>query len=90
MELFDSSYCQSLRKKIDDTDSIKERHILINKYLSQRISCIEKVLANEFPDDVCLEDMIECLWQDLILANNQIKITYGNVVGNFKTKKANK
>lgn len=80
MELYDSSYCQLLRKKIEDTDSIKESHRLINKYLSQRINCIEKVIANNFPDEVCLEDMIECLWQDLILANKQIKMTYGKVV----------
>lgn len=80
MELYDSSYCQLLRKKIENTDSIKKSHELINKYLSQRIKCVETVIANNFPDEVCLEDMVECLWQDLILANKQIKITYDKVV----------
>ena len=80
MELYDSKYCQTLKKKIEETDSIKERHRLINKYLGERIRCVEKVFANQFPDDVSYEEMIECLWGDLMIAQKQIQYTYPNVL----------
>ena len=80
MELYDSKYCQSLKKQIEETDSIKERHRLINKYLGERIRCVEKVIANQFPDEVSYEEMIECLWEDLMIAQKQIQYTYPNVL----------
>ena len=80
MELYDSKYCQTLKKKIEETDSIKERHRLINKYLGERIRCVEKVIANQFPDEVSYEEMIECLWGDLMIAQKQIQYTYPNVL----------
>ena len=79
MELYDSKRCQDLKKKIDESDSIKESHRLVNMYLGERIRCVEKCIAMEFPSDICYEDMIECLWYDLMLAQKQIQYTYSHV-----------
>ena len=80
MELYDSKRCQDLKKRIEESDSIKENHRLINIYLSERIRCVEKVMSMEFPDEVCYQEMIECLWEDLKLAQKQIIYTYGKVI----------
>ena len=80
MELYDSKRCQDLKKKIENSDSIKENHRLVNMYLAERIRCVETVMANEFPDEVSYEEMIECLWEDLKLAQKQIQYTYDKVV----------
>ena len=80
MELYDSKGYQDLKKKIKDSDSIKESHRLVNMYLAERIKCVERVMANEFPDEVSYQEMIECLWEDLILAQKQIQYTYDKVV----------
>lgn len=81
MELYDSKRCQELKQRIEESDSIKENYKLTNMYLAERIRCIEKVIAMEFPDEVCYQDMIECLWEDLKLAKKQIQYTYGKVLG---------
>ena len=80
MELYDSKRCQDLKKKIENSDSIKENHRLVNMYLAERIRCVETVMANEFPDEVSYQEMIECLWEDLILAQKQIQYTYSKVL----------
>lgn len=80
IELYDSKRCQDLKQRIEDTDSIKENHILVNMYLAERIRCVERVIANEFPDEVSYQEMIECLWDDLKLAQKQIIYTYGKVL----------
>lgn len=80
MELYDSKRCQDLKKKIENSDSIKENHRLVNMYLAERIRCVETVMANEFPDEVSYEEMIECLWEDLKLAQKQIQYTYDKVL----------
>ena len=80
MELYDSKMCQDLKRRIEDTDSIKENHRLVNMYLAERIRCVERVMANEFPDEVSYQEMIECLWEDLILAQKQIQYTYSKVL----------
>ena len=80
MELYDSKRCQDLKQRIEDTDSIKENHRLVNMYLAERIRCVETVMANEFPDEVSYEEMIECLWEDLKLAQKQIQYTYDKVL----------
>ena len=80
MGLYDSKYCQTLKKKIEETDSIKKRHSLINRYLAERIRRVEVVMAQEFPDEVSYEEMIECLWEDLKLAQQQIIYTYNKVL----------
>ena len=49
-------------------------------YLAERIRCVERVMANEFPDEVSYQEMIECLWEDLKLAQKQIQYTYGKVL----------
>ena len=76
MERYDSFMCQTLKKKIEETDSIKARHRMVNRYLSHRIRRVESVIAQEFPDDVSYEEMIECLLEDLKIAQEQIKSTY--------------
>ena len=80
MERYDSKSCQRLKEKIANEDSIKERHRLINRYLGQRIALVESVIAKEFPDDVSYEEMIECLWEDLKMVQEQIKLTYHKVL----------
>ena len=80
IELYDSKRCQDLKQRIENTDSIKENHRLVNMYLAERIRCVERVIANEFPDDVSYQEMIECLWEDLKLAQKQIQYTYGKVL----------
>ena len=80
MELYDSKMCQDLKRRIEDTDSIKENHRLVNMYLAERIRCVETVMANEFPDEVSYEEMIECLWEDLKLVQKQIQYTYSKVL----------
>lgn len=37
-------------------------------------------MANEFPDEVSYQEMIECLWEDLKLAQKQIQYTYSKVL----------
>ena len=81
MELYDSKRCQNLKQRIEESDSIKENHKLTNMYLAERIRCVEKVIGMEFPDEVCYQEMIECLWEDLKLAQKQIQYTYGKVLG---------
>ena len=80
MELYDSKMCQDLKRRIEDTDSIKENHRLVNMYLAERIRCVERVMANEFPDEVSYQEMIECLWEDLKLVQKQIQYTYSKVL----------
>ena len=80
MKLYDSKRCQDLKQRIEESDSIKENHKLTNMYLAERIRCVEKVIAMEFPDDVSYEEMIECLWEDLKIAQEQIKLTYHKVL----------
>lgn len=80
MELYDSKKCQSLKKQIEETDSIKKRHILINRYLAERIRRVEVVMTREFPDEVSYEEMIECLWEDLKLAQRHFIHTYSKAL----------
>lgn len=76
MERWDSRSCQILKKDIENEDSIRMRHRLVNRYLGYRIAAVESVIAQEFPDDVSYEEMIECLWEDLKIAQEQIKLVY--------------
>lgn len=48
MELYDSKRCQDLKQRIEDTDSIKENHRLVNMYLAERIRCVERVWLMNF------------------------------------------
>lgn len=68
-----------LLEKINKEDSIKKRHILISRYLFQRIKQIEIILANIEKDDCDLGMVVEQLWEDLQLAQKQIKETMGVV-----------
>lgn len=76
MERWDSVRCHLLKDKIKREDSIKKRHRLINQYLFSRIDAVESVIAQGFPDDVSYEEMFECLWEDLKIAQEQIKLVY--------------
>ena len=80
MERWDSRSCQILKKDIENGDSIRRRHRLVNRYLGYRIAAVESVIAQEFPDDVSYEEMIECLWEDLKMVQEQIKLTYHKVL----------
>lgn len=72
---YEQPYTEKLRKEIEDEDSITLRHHLISKYLHQRIKQVEKVIANFDDDDIDLTMVIEQLWEDLMLAKEQIRNT---------------
>lgn len=72
---YKQSWTEKLRKEIEMEDSITKRHHLINKYLYQRDKQIEKVLANIEDDNIDLTMVIEQLWEDLQLAQEQIQRT---------------
>lgn len=74
MEKYESEICQNLKKEIEQTDSIKKRKILVIKYLGERIKNIENIIAQDCIDDIDCTLMLECLWNDLILAKNTIKL----------------
>ena len=76
MERWDSRSCQILKKDIENEGSIRMRHRLVNQYLGHRIANVESVIGQGFPDDVSYEEMIECLWEDLKIAQEQIKSVY--------------
>lgn len=63
---------EELLKKINAEDSIKRRRSLITRYLYQRITQVEHILANIDKDDVDLSLVVEQLWEDLILSRNHI------------------
>ena len=79
MAKIDGKYAQpqteKLRKEIDNEDSITLRHHLISKYLHQRIKQTEKIVGNIDDDDIDLAMVIEQLWEDLMLAEEQIDQT---------------
>ena len=72
---YEQPYTERLRKEIEDEDSITLRHHLISKYLHQRIKQTEKVIANIEDADIDLAMVIEQLWEDLMLAKEQISNT---------------
>ena len=76
MAKIDGKYQQSntekLLEQIKGEDSITKRHHLISRYLYQRSKQIEKVIANIEDDNIDLSMVIEQLWEDIQLANNQI------------------
>ena len=72
---YEQPYIERLRQQIEDEDSITLRHHLILKYLHQRVKQVEKVLANIEDDDIDLTMVIEQLWEDLMLAKEQISNT---------------
>ena len=63
---------EKLLSQIKHEDSITARHHLIAKYLHQRESQIEKIIANIDDAELDLELVIEQLWEDLQLAEEQI------------------
>lgn len=76
---YEQSWTEELRKQIESEDSITKSHHLITKYLTQRIKQVEKVIANIYDTDIDLELVVEQLWEDLQLANKQLKYTVGRV-----------
>lgn len=72
--MFDCDICQKLKQEIESTDSIKTKKVLVIKYLNKRIELIERIISQNCIDDVDYESMLDCLWNDLILAVNMIKL----------------
>ena len=70
------SWIERSKYEIENEDSIRMRHRLVNQYLGFRIANVELVMGQGFPDDVSYEEMIECLWEDLKIAQEQIKSVY--------------
>ena len=70
---------ENLHTQIDQTDSITKRHHLLAKYLEQRCSQIEKILANIEDDDIDTTLVIEQLWENLYVACQQIRFTINRV-----------
>lgn len=72
---YEQPYTERLLAQINKEDSITSRHHLLARYLHQRDKQIETILANIEDDDIVLTMVIEQLWQDLKLAQNQITYT---------------
>ena len=70
---------ENLLEKIDSSDSMKERHHLLAKYLNQRCLQIEKILANIEDDDIDTTLVIEQLLEDLYMAYYQIRFTTNRI-----------
>lgn len=70
---------ENLLEQIDSSDSMKERHHLLAKYLNQRCLQIEKILANIDDDDIDTTLVIEQLLEDLYMAYYQIKFTTNRI-----------
>jgi hypothetical protein len=70
---------ENLLEQIDSSDSMKERHHLIAKYLNQRCLQVEKILANIDDDDIDTTLVIEQLLEDLYMAYYQIKFTTNRI-----------
>ena len=70
---------EKLLEQIDSSDSMKERHHLLAKYLNQRCLQVEKILANIDDDDIDTNLVIEQLWEDLYMACQQIRFTENRI-----------
>lgn len=70
---------EELQTQIDESDSITERHHLLGKYLEQRCSQVENILANIEDDDIDTTLVIEQLWKDLYVACQQIIFTTNRI-----------
>lgn len=70
---------EKLLEQIDSSDSMKERHHLLAKYLNQRCLQVEKILANIDDDDIDTNLVIEQLWEDLYMAYQQIRFTENRI-----------
>lgn len=83
MTKIDGKYIQvqteNLQSQIDETDSITKRHHLLAKYLEQRCSQVENILANIEDDDIDTTLVIEQLWKDLYVACQQIRFTTNRI-----------
>lgn len=83
MAKIDGKYIQvqteNLQSQIDETDSITKRHHLLAKYLEQRCSQVENILANIEDDDIDTTLVIEQLWKDLFVACQQIRFTTNRI-----------
>lgn len=83
MAKIDGKYIQiqteNLQSQIDETDSITKRHHLLAKYLEQRCSQVENILANIEDDDIDTTLVIEQLWKDLYIACQQIRFTTNRI-----------
>ena len=70
---------ENLLLQINSADSITKRHHLLAKYLEQRCSQVEKILANIEDDDIDTTLVIEQLWEDLYIACQQIRFTTNRI-----------
>ena len=70
---------ENILLQINSADSITERHHLLAKYLEQRCSQVEKILANIEDDDIDTTLVIEQLWEDLYIACQQIRFTTNRI-----------
>lgn len=70
---------ENLLEQIDSSDSMKERHHLLSKYLNQRCLQVEKILANIDDDEIDTTLVIEQLLEDLYMAYYQIRFTTNRI-----------
>ena len=72
---YKNEWTERLLNQIKHEDGITARHHLIARYLHQRVGQIEKIIANIDDIELDLELVIEQLWEDLQLAEDQITAT---------------
>lgn len=70
---------ENLLEQINSSDSMKERHRLLSKYLNQRCLQVERILANIDDDEIDTTLVIEQLWEDLYMACQQIRFTENRI-----------
>lgn len=78
---YEDKYVEKLRQEIEEEDSITKRHHLISKYLMSRWRQVEKIVGNIDDDEIDLTMVVEQLWDDILLAHDQLQMT--NVRSDF-------
>ena len=76
---YEQNRTENLLLQINSSDSITKRHHLLAKYLEQRCSQVETILANIEDDDIDTTLVIEQLWEDLYIACQQIRFTTNRI-----------
>lgn len=74
-----TDYEKEMYKEWNNSDSMYERLRLASRYLSSRIRNMERIIAQDFPDNITeieLEEIISDLVDDLSMARIQLGMDY--------------
>ena len=71
---------EKLKEKYLAEDSIKKKHVLLNKYLANRVRMFQNMMNDEYVMDYYTDELVVELLQDLEMASEHIKMTYPNIM----------